>query len=252
MNAIMLAETTHEPQSPGALVLKSAEPRGKDETPHMPTDLTGLIVALLAIAPGYVATVFWARARTRRTPGSDFDRVLQSLTFSLIIQVIAALYTIPVITPVRAHLLDHTLRLALWVALSVFVIPIPLGVVLGKIEDRLQTPVTNPGSMARWRKLVNVVWPPAPPSVWDWYFTEEIPPGSIVVVEFGDGSRIAGSWEDGSFAATSPEPHGLILARQWGLDDQGNPTDAAVEGSAGVIVPNESTIKSIRVVLSTP
>lgn len=71
-------------------------------------------------------------------------------------------------------------------------------------------------------------------------------------MEFVDGSRIAGPWEDGSFAGTSPEPHGLILARQRGLDEQGNPTDAAMKGSAGVVITNESSIQSIRVVRTGP
>ena len=200
----------------------------------LPATLEGLFVLLLAIAPGYVAVAFWSRAKTRRAAGSDLIVVLQSLTLSLVIQVLALPLTYIVFNPVRKSLFDYSpFSAALWLRLVVLIVPIIFGSVLNRIEDRFR-------SRLLW------VWPPAPPSAWDSFFTGTIPEGSFVLVEFEDGTRVAGTWEEGSYAVTSPDTHGLFLAREWLVDDDGNFVEV-VKRTAGVLVPNDSKIKRIRI-----
>jgi hypothetical protein len=213
----------------------------------IPSTLQGLLIVLLAIAPGFLAATYWARAKTRRVPASDLHTILQALALSLVVQVIVAPLTYRFFYPVRAHIYDYDPRdLVGWLVLTVLVVPLVLGVALGKFEERYLAPRRDRTGESALHRLFTQIWPPSPPSSWDWFFMQVIPDGSFVLVEFEDGTRVAGTWERNSFATTSPEPHGLILAREWLVDEDGNFTTVVAQ-SAGVLIPSDAKIKKVRV-----
>ena len=211
-----------------------------------PATFQALAVLLLAIVPGFLATSAWARTKTWKGRGTDFSTVLQSISTSLVIQILAAPLTIESLYSVRSHLELHPLRVALWLAIVVLVLPLAGGVFVGWIGDT----IFDPGAMGfrgRFRVVVAKVWPPAPPpTIWDWLFTSNVPDRCFLVVEFTDGHRIAGVFARGSTALTSPEPPGLFLGEEWSVDSQGN-LIAEVPGSAGVMIRDATTIRSVRI-----
>lgn len=212
----------------------------------LPEDFGTVGTALLAIVPGYVATAVWARARTWRGPAGDLRTILQSLVLSLVIQLALAPLTIAWLYPVREQILQYPERLAGWLALAVLVLPVGGGLAVGKLTNFLSDP-TSAAVRGRFRRAIARLWPaPAPPSIWDWIFTVRPPHGSFLVVEYKDGTRVAGAFAEGSLALTSPEPHGLFLVSEWQLDQDGNIV-GPVPGSAGVTIVRTDEIRSIRV-----
>jgi hypothetical protein len=69
-------------------------------------------------------------------------------------------------------------------------------------------------------------------------------------LEFSDGVRIGGAFAEGSQAFTSPEPHGLFLAEEWLIDDDGNFT-APLPGTAGLLVSAVTDLRALRILRST-
>lgn len=230
------------------------QPCNKGRLAHqMPTNIDGIIALLLAIVPGHVTNVIWSRAKTRQAPRGDLYTVLQALTLSVIIQICAAPLTALLIYPARHDLLDIPLgALFLWLLATLVILPGIVGTGLGHFEDQYLAwtrpqGATGHGLVGRRLAALAVRIRPSPaPSAWDRLFTRGILPGSWIVVEFNDGSTVAGAWEEGSGATTSPEPHGLILAEEWVLDADGN-LAYPVEQTGGVLIPTDANIRKIRV-----
>ena len=106
----------------------------------IPTTFQALVVLLLAIVPGFVAIGAWARTKTWKGRGNDLSTVLQSLAVSLIIQVVAAPFSIPFLFPLRSHLVDHPGRLAVWLGVVAFALPLIGGFAVARVEDTIFDP----------------------------------------------------------------------------------------------------------------
>ncbi len=212
----------------------------------LPENFQAFAAVLLAIAPGYIATAVWARAKTWKGPSSDFRTVLQSLALSAVVQLLVSPVTLLWIYPVRNDLLAYPGRVFVWLSLTVLIVPVAGGLLAGYLTDRLFPP-KHARVEGTFRKRFARIWPaPPPPSVWDWLFTTRPPHGSFVVVEFKDGRRVAGVFAEGSLALTSPEPHGLFLVSEWLLDETGDIV-REVADSAGVIIAGTDDIRSLRI-----
>ena len=217
----------------------------------LPSNVAAIAAILLAIAPGFVAITVWARARTWRGLGdaSDLRIVLQSLALSLVVQVIVSPLTIAWVWPVRTSLVEHPVRIAVWLSASVLVAPFAMGLIGGKFTDALiERRDYSPGKFIR---TVSRFWPyPVPPSIWDWLFTTSPPNASFLIIEFKDGRRVAGIFESGSMAMTSPEPHGIFLSEEWTLDSDGN-LFGPIPGSAGIMITATDDVRIVRVLEGT-
>ncbi|MDT5233808.1 MAG: hypothetical protein QOI39_4308 [Mycobacterium sp.] len=214
----------------------------------LPDTATALWVAFFAVVPGYVAvSTFASRQKTWRGADSDLRTLLQALWVSAVIQIVAAPATLTKILPVRAHLDQHPLRVAIWGLLVVLVIPWVGGRTFALVVE-LRRGKEDPAGfwVGFFRNLVAL--PPAP-TVWDWFFVTKPPDGAFVVVEFSDGKLVAGTFSEGSQAITSPEARGLFLAQGWVVDAVGNLV-AAVPGSGGILIPNGEDVRSLRVLRS--
>lgn len=212
----------------------------------MPNSLEALIVALLAVVPGFLAATTWARAKTWRGPTNDFRTVLQSLAISAVIQVVLLPYTLFLLYPARFQLDRHPGEMVLYLILAILVVPL----VGGRLASWLSDVVFDPGLVGdagNIRALLSWAWKPSPPpSIWDWLFTAHPPDETFLVIEFDDGRKLAGVFATGSVAFTSPEPHGLFLVNEWVLDEQGDLL-APVPGSRGLMINSAANIRSIRV-----
>ncbi|HVC80370.1 MAG TPA: DUF6338 family protein [Chloroflexota bacterium] len=212
----------------------------------IPTDFQTVAILLLAIVPGFIATSSWAQAKTWKGRSSDLLTILQSLSISLILQLLMAPFTVHWFYAERAHLDQHPLRVAAWLALVVLVLPILGGSFVARLTDWLFAP-GDPAVRRFLRRLVSLVVQPGPaPTIWDWLFTAQVPNGCFLVIEFTDGSRVAGAFGLGSRAHTSPEPQGVYLTTEWVLDSQGN-LIGAIPGSKGVMISRSTDIKTIRI-----
>jgi hypothetical protein len=216
----------------------------------LPSNTSSVTAILLAIVPGFIAASVWARARTWRGPSGDLRTVLQSLSLSLVIQLISSPLTIAWIWPVRKHLDLYPERVATWLVVSVLVLPALLGLAGAQFTDWLIRLSTQPGVPA-WLGVAFRWWPPqTPPSVWDWLFTTRPPNESFLVVEFRDGRRVAGTFQQGSMAITSPDAQGLFLTQEWVVDEDGNVT-VPIPGSAGTMIGSLDDVRSVRVLEGT-
>src|SRR6184192_1398932 len=149
----------------------------------LPSNFQAVAAILLAIAPGFIATSVWSRARTWKGPSGDLRTALQSLALSGVVQLVLSPLTLWWLLPVRRHLLDHQVRVVIWLLLAVFVVPVGGGIAIGKLGDWLFGSSSS-FSESRIGRAVGRIWPGAPPpSVWDWLFTVRPPYGSFVVVE---------------------------------------------------------------------
>lgn len=211
----------------------------------MPSSAEALFVAMLAVVPGFVATVVWARANTWKGAPGDLRLVLESLALSLIIQAAAAPVTIVWLYPHRSALAEFPERLAAWVLLVTVVLP-----AAGGIGARLASSflaARGLGDITGWRRRLAILWPATvPPSIWDWLFTERVPDGKFLLIEFNDGTCVAGAFDARSFALTSPETHGVFLSTEWLLDENGEIT-APVQDSEGILIRDMTAVRSVRV-----
>src|SRR5437773_2378830 len=177
----------------------------------MPEVAKSFGLLLLAIVPGYLTVVFWSRARTWRGFPGELQAVLQGLSISAVIQVLLSPYTLWQLYPVRDHLVDHPVRVIAWGALAILVLPYILGTGVAKLENVL----FPAGSSKPPRGLRAVVaWfirPDPEPSIWDWAIPADLLGGRFVIIEFNDGSQIAGTWGQGGVATTSPHQQGIYL-----------------------------------------
>lgn len=221
----------------------------------MPTSWTALAITLLAIAPGFILTTLWSRARTWKGGASDFRTVLQSVALSAVVQALLVPLTVAWIVPARDDLAAHAWKLAAWSILAVLVLPCVLGLGVARLQDWVW-PIAGLGdpATAGWRgRLSNVLRAPVPPTVWDSLFTRlgtsaEVAP--FLVVKFKDGSHIGGVFAQGSLALTSPEPQGLYLISEWVLDDDEN-VEQPIPATRGILVPTTADVRWIRVLDAT-
>jgi len=182
---------------------------------------------LLAIVPGYLTVVSWSRARTWRGFPGDLQSVLQGLAISAVIQLILAPVTLWQLYPVRD------------------VVPYVLGTGVAKLENIVFP--AGAGEPAGLRAIVAwFVRPDPEPTIWDWAIPADLLGGRFVIIEFADGSQIAGTWGRGGVATTSPHQQGIYLNEEWLLDEAGN-IYAKVPGTRGVLIPDIRGARAVRI-----
>lgn len=215
----------------------------------MPNSWVGLVVALFATVPGFLATTTWSRARTWKGPSGDLRTILESLAFSVAIQVAISPLTLLMIYPIRDELVSHPRRVMLWALIAVLVTPLLTGVVTAKASDVLFPPTARPWaeSASGWRRLLyRLVRPVPPPSVWDMFYLVNAPHGKFVSLQFTDGTQVGGVFSEGSVAMTTPDPHGLFLAEEWVLDEDGNFREP-VANSGGILIRKLDDVRWVRI-----
>jgi hypothetical protein len=206
-----------------------------------------LLIALLAVVPGFLTVTIWARSRTWRGPTGDLRTILQALAISAVIQVLVFPVTSAVVVPHWREPDVYATSLFLWLLLTVLVLPVVLGIGTARATDWL-FPLRAEDVQFGWvrQSLRMAIKPMSPPTMWDWWLTEGIPNGRFVLAKYRDGTYIGGVFAEGSMALTSPEPHGIYLASEWVVDDDGDFV-AEMPGTRGVLLPLREDILWLRV-----
>lgn len=196
----------------------------------MPTTFEALAIPVFTIVPGYLTIAAWSRAKTRTGLRTDLETTVRSIALSLVIQVLFAPITIRWIYPFwqSKTLASHPGDGGWWLFIVVLALPLLGGTALGLGSDWVFAHI--PGLS------------PVTPSAWDGFFDQRrMPPSDFIVAELQDGKQVGGGWGVGSYAITSPQKQGLVLAVEWELDEAGDPV-APVLDSAGVLIPDATTI----------
>lgn len=215
----------------------------------LPTSAGALVIILLAIAPGFIASTAWARPRTWKGPEGDLRMILRSLVISAVIQALLAPLTVAWIVHNRSSLPQHAYLVTAWVLLAVVVVPVFVGLVAGWLTDRVFPPSDDRVKGRIQSRVHKVARISVAPSIWDWMFEVHPPPeSSFIVVEFNDGSRVGGAFAGASNAITSPEVHGLFLEQEWIVNDRGD-IELALPGSAGVLIPTADDVRLVRILV---
>jgi len=185
---------------------------------------------------------FGSQGRTGRPLQPDLHLVLQSLVVSAVLIAAVGPFAYGYLWPLRDHLSSHALELALWMV-AIFLI-VPFGA--ARLSRLIAAWVRRHGQ-TRAAKLFRLAIPePTVPTLWDWAAISGVLEGKFVVIEFADGRRIGGAHGPPGVSMTSPDQHGLYLAVEWQLDQNGVPV-RRLETSAGVLVPLDRDVRSIRI-----
>ena len=194
---------------------------------------------LLAVVPGYIAISCWTYGKSWRRPTGDLQAILQSIVISVVIQVVASPFTLVWLGSDPSKWLKDPWLLSVWAGALL------LGSTLGAyVVGQLSEWVFSLQGRPNW-------WPNVrPPTVWDWLFTRPRPDPFFIVVEFTDGRLLAGTFEEGSQALTSPLSQGMFLNRQWEVGPQGTLL-GPVPGTQGILITNVESIRSLRIIRST-
>lgn len=211
----------------------------------MPTSFAALTIALLAVVPGYLARMAWSRGKTFSLPATDLTVLVQSIAASLVLQVLLAPVTIPVLYAIGDRLAAYPWRVAGWAVLAVVIAPLVGGYCFGQVTDAMR-----PGRRLTWlpSTLRRDLSPPAP-SIWDHVHLHGLLPHlCLLVIEFRDGRRLAGAFGSGSEALTSPQRQGVFLVEEWAVGEDGLPTEP-IPNSGGVVVTDLDEARGVRILI---
>src|SRR5712691_1964372 len=149
----------------------------------MPTNTESLVVAVLALVPGYLLIRFGSRRTFRAHPDSATEWVLNSLAASLVIQIVAFPVTLLTIYPVRDQIFNYPGELILWLIVVVLVIPLALGRIIATLRQwitdgspmdhwwarQLPTLLTNGSAMDHWwARQLSALLISDIADAWDW------------------------------------------------------------------------------------
>lgn len=100
------------------------------------------------------------------------------------LQVVVSPLTVAWAVPIRQHLVQHPGRVAVWLLLDVLVVPAMSGLLVARLSDKVFPAALSPGAHRRGRRIAAAILrSPAPPTMWDWLFTNRPPNGKLVLVE---------------------------------------------------------------------
>ena len=218
----------------------------------MPTNTESLVVAVLALVPGYLLIRFGSRRTFRAHPDSATEWVLNSLAASLVIQIVAFPVTLLTIYPVRDQVFNHPDQLILWLIVVVLVIPLALG----RIIAILRQSITDGWEVRHWwaRQLSTLLISDIA-DAWDWLDDHNDADRSkgeptdatrrlanlIWILELDGGKELAGS---GPEIVGLGQGRAIRLREMWTLGTDDGHAEP-IPGEAGAVIPS-SSIKAIR------
>lgn len=199
-----------------------------------PTTIEALVIIALVLSPGYVFTQVARRSIAHVPESTDLRFLLTIITVGTFIQAVAFPFWTSSI--LRYYLNDEILRhereVFSWAVLVCFVLPLVLGVVVGRLT--LRKPVDR---ALGW---VGLGYVDRMPSAWDYVVRQ--PRGSYVRVHLRDGQgTIAGVFGDQSVASLDPKRADVYLQEAWQIDGDGTFIGALLD-SRGVWIAHDAMV----------
>lgn len=181
----------------------------------MPSTDIGYILLVIFVVPGFIFEAVLNRSITGR-PLSDLRFVLQALIFSLLIHAAFLTWTLDVRQKwIAGTLLTAGDRTLMFWALTVLIAtPAVSAFVAGKLMEsaRLQPLL----------EFFGISWSNRLPFCWDWFALKK--QGFWLIVEFKDGKKIGGKYEQQSQISQTPlgianAPRDLFIEELYRIND---------------------------------
>lgn len=188
----------------------------------MPETLISLVIAVVAVLPGFVTVELTQRQRAVRGGGDAQSMVLRALFYALLIHLVWSWWT--------WHLVQHLAgadwqrqlgETVAWASIVLVVSPIVVGLPL----NRLLRNAESKGKLSWWHYALGGR---DARDAWDLVFQRATIRGAWVLVHLKgdtpDAPRIVlGKYGKGSAAGQSPAEHDLYLQDMWSVDELGQP-----------------------------
>lgn len=197
----------------------------------MPATTQALVIAVLVLSPGYIFIQVARRVIAYIEEPTDGRFFLAIITMGTVIHALLFPWSTRIYGYYQANtLIDHTREVFCWAAVTIFILPLFLGVFLGWL------------STVWWiDKVLDKIgfgYIDRTPSAWD--HAVKAKRGKYVRVNLKDGKgRIGGIYSQNSLGSINARRPDLFLEEAWLLDEDGNFT-ARIPNSSGVWIPHDT------------
>lgn len=196
----------------------------------MPATTQALVIAILVLSPGYIFTQVARRVIAYIEEPTDGRFFLAIITMGTVIHALMFPWSVRIYRYYQPNtLFDHTKEIFGWAALTIFVLPLVLGVLVGWL------------STVWWidwlLDKIGFGYIDRTPSAWDHAVKEKR--GKYVRVHLKDGKgKIAGVYSLKSLGSINARRPDLFLEEAWLLDEDGNFTEP-IPNSSGVWIAHD-------------
>ena len=196
----------------------------------MPTTITALIIVALVLTPGYVFTQLIRRVIAHIPEATDGRFFLTIISFGTLIHGLLFVWSTRILTYyLERSLPTHRREVFFWAITTMFVLPVVLGVIIGKV------------STWRWVDAllhrIGLGYIDRMPSAWDYVIHAGRP--AYVRIHLKDGKGVIGGvYARNSFGALDPPRGDIYLEQGWQLYDDGDFAQPIVD-SQGVWVSKD-------------
>lgn len=195
----------------------------------MPTTIEALVIVALVLSPGLIFTQIARRVIAHVEEPTDVRFLLTIITAGTAIHALVFPWTIRIADfYLGDHLRSHRWEAFGWAVVAVFLVPLGLGIVVGRLAVR-------PG-IERALDYIGLGYIDRMPSAWDYVMRQRHP--YHVRIHLKDGGVIGGVFANQSFGSLNPRRTDVYLEEAWQFDEDGN-LRQAVPNSRGLWISHE-------------
>lgn len=194
----------------------------------VPTSIEALTIIALVIAPGYILLWVMQQAIQQSSQQSDIEVLVSTVAAGVVVNTIVfpLLGRLVLRNYQNGTLLNHVWLITGWAALTIFLVPVGLGLgsswLINRYSGALSPIGLDPVSRV--------------PHAWDYALRR--PEGYYVQVWLKNDQVVAGIYADDSFASTDRDRADLFLQQSWILDGDGDFWQP-IPNSAGVWISHD-------------
>lgn len=196
----------------------------------MPATIDALLIVALVLSPGYIFTQLARKIIAYIAEPTDARFFLTIVTTGMVIHALLFPWTSRILNYYLEQTLPiHRWETFFWALITIFVLPVVLGIGVGKLSTIQWIDAT-----LSW---VGFGYIDRMPSAWDFLMRERRP--AYVRVHLKDDKGIvAGVYADKSFVSLTPARTDIYLEEGWQLDEDGN-FHRAILDSQGIWIAHD-------------
>lgn len=197
----------------------------------MPTTIQALIILLLVVVPGYIFALTLLKSIANIST-SEWRFLLTTLTLGAMVHAMVSVWTIELIRIYdndAQRLYSHVPQLMLWGAITIFMLPVALGLGLGRLAR------SAPGD--QFLAWLGFGYVSLLPSAWEYVFSKD--DGAFVRVHLMAGGIVGGRFSTNSFASDPPGASDLYIEEAWVFDSDSD-FHIPVPSSRGIWVAHDA------------
>jgi hypothetical protein len=179
----------------------------------VPTTIEALVIVALVLSPGYVFTQLARRVIAHIEESTDVRFLLTVITAGTAIHALIFPWTLWVLDYYLASdLRSHSWEAFGWAVVTIFVFPVGLGVLAGRLTLRR--------SVERVLDWAGLGYIDRMPSAWD-YAIRQLRPNYVVIRLKDEQGTIGGVFANRSFGSLNPRRADIYLEEAWQLNEDG-------------------------------